>query len=227
MTRDDPIRRTVVWTPIWDKGREGVGLEHLLLREGAADSVVLALDERGRPFRLAYALTWDAGWRLREARLAVTTDEGARTLSLETDGRGRWRDDRGERPDLEGCLDIDIWPTPFTNTFPIRRRPLAVGERAEFVMAWVMATGWAVFGTRLSEISGSCCARLVVGGAIWSRSARIVKAASSAPAPPSRCPVIDFVELTARARAWAPKTRAMAIASARSPSGVDVACAFR
>lgn len=139
MTRDDPIRRTVVWTPIWDKGREGVGLEHLLLREGAADSVVLALDERGRPFRLAYALTWDAGWRLREARLAVTTDGGARTLSLETDGRGRWRDDRGERPDLEGCLDIDIWPTPFTNTFPIRRRPLAVGERAELVMAWVSA----------------------------------------------------------------------------------------
>jgi hypothetical protein len=139
MTLDDPVRRTVVWTPIWDRGREGVGLEHLLLREGAADSVVLALDERGRPFRLAYALTWGAGWRLREARLAVTTDEGARTLSLETDGRGRWRDGRGERPDLEGCLDIDIWPTPFTNTFPIRRRPLAVGERAEFVMAWVSA----------------------------------------------------------------------------------------
>ena len=43
------------------------------------------------------------------------------------------------RPDLEGCLDIDIWPTPFTNTFPIRREPLSVGERREFVMAWVSA----------------------------------------------------------------------------------------
>jgi hypothetical protein len=116
-----------------------VGLEHLLLGEGTADSVVLALDAGGRPFRLAYALAWDARWRLREARLTVTTDDGTRTLALQTDGRGRWRDDRGERPDLEGCLDIDIWPTPFTNTFPIRRRPLAVGERAEFVMAWVSA----------------------------------------------------------------------------------------
>jgi hypothetical protein len=42
-------------------------------------------------------------------------------------------------PVLDGCLDIDIWPTPFTNTFPIRRAPLAVGERREFRMAWVSA----------------------------------------------------------------------------------------
>jgi len=43
------------------------------------------------------------------------------------------------RPDLNGCLDIDIWPTPFTNTFPIRRASMAVGERREFVMAWISA----------------------------------------------------------------------------------------
>ncbi|WP_404822508.1 putative glycolipid-binding domain-containing protein [Noviherbaspirillum aerium] len=39
--------------------------------------------------------------------------------------------------ELNGCRDIDIWPTPFTNTFPIRRQPLAIGERKEFCMAWV------------------------------------------------------------------------------------------
>lgn len=132
--------RVVAWAPIWDKAREGVGLEHLLLRAGAADSVVLAFDEEGRPFRLAYALEWDAAWRLREARLAVTTGAGTRTLGLRTDGQGRWRDgDARALPHLDGCLDIDIWPTPFTNTFPIRRAPMAVGERREFVMAWVSA----------------------------------------------------------------------------------------
>ena len=36
-------------------------------------------------------------------------------------------------------MDIDIWPTPFTNSFPIRRVPLEVGERREFRMAWVFA----------------------------------------------------------------------------------------
>jgi hypothetical protein len=57
---------------------------------------------------------------------------------LQTDGEGRWRDGIGQRlAELDGCLDIDIWPTPFTNSFPIRRRPIAVGERQEFRMAWV------------------------------------------------------------------------------------------
>jgi hypothetical protein len=39
--------------------------------------------------------------------------------------------------DLDGCMDLDIWPTPFTNSFPIRREPMAVGERREFRMAWI------------------------------------------------------------------------------------------
>ena len=40
--------------------------------------------------------------------------------------------------------------------------------------------------------------RFRVGGMTWSRMARTQKAASMAPAAPSRWPVIDFVELTAR-----------------------------
>ncbi len=132
--------RAICWTPIWDKQREGAGLEHLLLREGSADSLVLAFDEHGQPFRLSYQLAWDEKWRLRTTQLLVTTERATRSLHLETDGAGHWRrgDGRGV-PELAGCLDIDIWPTPFTNSFPIRRQPLAVGERREFVMAWVSA----------------------------------------------------------------------------------------
>jgi len=133
-------RRVICWAPIWNKDREGVGLEHLLLWERAAESTVLTFDEAGRAFRLTYHLAWDAGWRLHTARLWVTTEAGSRSLGLEADGEGHWRDVAGQaRPDLDGCIDIDVWPTPFTNTFPIRRRPMAVGERREFVMAWVSA----------------------------------------------------------------------------------------
>jgi uncharacterized protein len=132
--------RAIGWTPIWDKNREGIGLEHLLLREGSADSIVLAFDEHGRPFRLGYQLAWDERWRLRDAQLVVTTERAMRSLWLKADGEGRWRDGEASAlPELDGCIDIDIWPTPFTNTFPIRRQPMAVGERREFVMAWVSA----------------------------------------------------------------------------------------
>jgi uncharacterized protein len=62
------------------------------------------------------------------------------TLSLRVDSAGRWSlGDGTPRPDLNGCRDIDIWPTPFTNSFPIRREALAVGERRTFRMAWVSA----------------------------------------------------------------------------------------
>ena len=117
-----------------------MGLEHLLLDERVADSVVLAFDEVRGPFRLTYRLTWDESWRLREADLVVATEHSTTSLYLRTAGRGRWRDGDGRPIDeLNGCVDIDIWPTPFTNSFPIRREPLAVGERRQFRMAWVSA----------------------------------------------------------------------------------------
>ena len=43
-----------------------------------------------------------------------------------------------------------------------------------------------------------------------------------APAPPSRCPVIDFVELTTSFFAWSPKASLIALVSFRSPNGVEV-----
>jgi len=142
-------RRAICWTPIWNRDREGVGLEHLLLHERSADSAILTFDEACQPFRLAYQLTWDERWRLRAARLAVTTEHGVRPLHLDADGEGHWRDGAGRAlTDLEGCIDIDIWPTPFTNTFPIRRQPMAVGATREFLMAYVVAPELTVVAMR-------------------------------------------------------------------------------
>ena len=117
-----------------------MGLEHLLLSENVADSIILAFDEEHGPFRLIYRLTWDKSWRLRDADMAVETESFTRSLTLKTDGQGHWRHGDGRAIiDLDGCIDIDIWPTPFTNSFPIWREPMAVGERREFRTAWLCA----------------------------------------------------------------------------------------
>jgi hypothetical protein len=130
--------RTICWTPSWSELWKGVGLEHLLLTGNTADSVVLAIDDERGPFRLVYRLNWNDEWQLRSAELEVSTDQFTRTLHLETDGRGHWLDGNGQTMnELDGCFDIDIWPTPFTNSFPIRRSPMEIGERQEFRMAWV------------------------------------------------------------------------------------------
>ena len=149
--------RTIWWRPLWNKDREGVGLEHLLLAQLAADSVVLAYDEEHGPFRLTYRLNWDDSWQLRDAELNLTTERSSRSLTLQTDGQGHWRNGDGRSiAELDGCRDIDIWPTPFTNTFPIRREPMAVGERRQFRMAWIFAPDLTVHPqpqayTRLAE----------------------------------------------------------------------------
>lgn len=130
--------RTVCWQLTWNPAQEGVGLEHLLLSDDEASAVVLAFDDATGPFRLSYRLAWGPSWQLRQADLLLDTHQASRALSLRTDGQGHWRDGQNRvLHALEGCLDIDIWPTPFTNSFPIRRAPLAVGERREFRMVWV------------------------------------------------------------------------------------------
>ncbi|MGE5174650.1 MAG: putative glycolipid-binding domain-containing protein [Betaproteobacteria bacterium] len=132
--------RTICWTPIWNKDHEGVGLEHLLLSEYLADSIILAFDEELGPFRLTYHLTWEESWRLRQADLVVATERFTRSLSVQTDGHGHWQHGDGRViEELDGCVDVDIWPTPFTNSFPINREPMTVGELREFRMTWISA----------------------------------------------------------------------------------------
>jgi hypothetical protein len=131
---------TVCWVPFWNEEHPGVGMEHLVLSAHRADSVMLGIDPEAGPFRLSYQLVWNSGWFLLAADLRLETASGARSLSLRTDGAGHWRlGDGTPRPDLDGCIDIDIWPTPFTNSFPIRREALPLGERRTFRMAWVSA----------------------------------------------------------------------------------------
>jgi hypothetical protein len=157
MTLANGLCRTLCWIPTWSESWKGVGLEHLVLTANAADSVVLAIDDEQGPLRLQYRLNWDDGWRLQSAELAVSIGSVTKALHLETDGQGRWRDGHGDAMNaLDGCLDIDIWPTPFTNSFPIRRSPLQIGERREFRMAWVSGPDMTVHPqsqayTRLSE----------------------------------------------------------------------------
>lgn len=139
MTPDRPLLdRTVFWTP-WS----GPGLEHLRLRAAddvgyVANGTVLGLED-GVPFRLQYEIKIDGDWRVRQTILDLHHSGGSRVLTLRTDGRGHWRsDDGGSLTGLDGCFDIDISATPFTNTLPVRRLDLRPGQRADLRMVYVL-----------------------------------------------------------------------------------------
>jgi len=125
-----------MWTPV-----AAPGVEHLCLDvDGGgveADGLVVGVEE-GRAFRLSYEIRCDARWRVREVR-AVLLDRGG-GLHLRADGEGRWTTGDGRPlPDLDGCVDVDLSATPFTNTLPIRRLRLRPGESAEIAVAWIAA----------------------------------------------------------------------------------------
>src|ERR687889_438505 len=84
---------------------------------------------------------------------------------------------------------------------PPKPKLLLSAARTSRCLAWC--------GTRSTPAVPSLgLSRLSVGGTTWSRSARMQKIASTAPAPPSRWPIADLVELVAERR--------------RGPVGVDI-----
>lgn len=132
-----PIR-TVCWSPIWNEHRKNIGLEHLVLTKGAATSVILAVDEDDVPFRLDYHLRWSPSGCLQEANLILEKGIERRSMNLHADGTGNWKHASGQLiSELDGCIDIDIWPTPFTNSFPLWRSSMNIGQRKEFRMAFI------------------------------------------------------------------------------------------
>jgi uncharacterized protein len=129
------VDRELMWTP-WEEA----GLEHLRLvasDEGAvANGLVMGL-EAGRPFRIGYEVRCDGHWRVREVR-AAAPDLERPVLELLADGEGHWKRGGGEPiPELDGCIDVDISATPFTNTLPIRRLGLEPGEVADVNVAYI------------------------------------------------------------------------------------------
>jgi len=74
---------------------------------------------------------------VREVRTAAPDLEQP-VLELLTDGEGHWKKRGGEPvPELDGCIDVDISATPFTNTLPIRRLGLKPGESEELVVTYI------------------------------------------------------------------------------------------
>jgi uncharacterized protein len=114
--------------------------EHALLAESEdgyrlQGVAVLPLGEL--PCHIDYGVTVDRQWRPAQARATITTPSGAREIVLRSHRGGGWEVDGELASHLDGCLDVDFGWTPATNTVPIRRLGLEVGETASITAAWV------------------------------------------------------------------------------------------
>jgi uncharacterized protein len=119
------------------------GFEVLFLRAGRAEGDTAAVED-GEAWSVRYDISLDAEWRTRGARISGRAAGGSRDLHLEADGDGHWRIDGRPAPHLDGCLDVDLESSAFTNALPVQRLELQVGERAHAPAAYVRARDLAV-----------------------------------------------------------------------------------
>jgi uncharacterized protein len=137
---------TVVVADLAWAALECAGLEHVMTRadeSGFRADGQLVMVQDG-PFRVRYLLECDAGWRFTTLTITVTDSGRERTLQLAVAADGRWQADGKPRPDLDGCIDIDINCTPLTNTLPIRRLRWASGASHDLSVAFVSVPDLAV-----------------------------------------------------------------------------------
>lgn len=97
----------------------------------------LHVEESGVPAHLRYVIDCDREWRTREAVVQGEVAGHDVHVALAADGLGSWSRDGAPLPSLTGAIDVDLGFTPATNTLPIRRLALAIGESRAVRTAWV------------------------------------------------------------------------------------------
>jgi uncharacterized protein len=90
-----------------------------------------------QPCRLDYQVLCDAAWHTVSGKVAGWVGNETVEIELAVDAARRWWLNGTERPEVAGCIDLDLNFSPSTNLLPVRRLGLAIGQEAEVKAAWL------------------------------------------------------------------------------------------
>lgn len=97
--------------------------------------------EDGKAWAVRYEILVDDAWRTRAAYVSSRSASGDHEVQLEVDGSGHWRIGGVDAPHMDGCFDIDLEASSCTNTLPVHRLGLGIGQGADAPAAYVRALG--------------------------------------------------------------------------------------
>lgn len=130
-----PNERTIIWRRLDIPGHEYARItkeDFQNIIEGAA---ILA---REKQFcKIEYKIICDLHWQTLSAKVSGFVGEKTIEIEISVNEEKRWTMNGIEISSVENCTDIDLNFSPVTNTLPIRRLDLAVGENAEVRAAWL------------------------------------------------------------------------------------------
>lgn len=119
---------------------QGTGLERFELRRSADEwilqgTVLTLTDNQAAEAR--YEIACDSSWRTKRARISLRDVSGERVLDIRAEN-GRWYENGHLNEAVNDAVDIDLGWSPSTNTLPIRRLQLDVGQSSGVITAaWV------------------------------------------------------------------------------------------
>ncbi len=121
------------------QGWSGNSIEHTIVcRNGQSNSAegVIIAEEGQEKFAVRYLIDCDRSWTVQQAQIELIG--GKSGIELRRDRNGKWTGGAGEYlSHLDGASDIDLSVTPFTNTLPIHRLGLRVGQSAEILAVYI------------------------------------------------------------------------------------------
>src|SRR5207247_8692931 len=88
------------------------------------------------PARIRYRISLDEAWRTQAAWATLREGPDRRRIELFVRDHTDWFVNGAEQANLRGCIDLDLEASPATNTVPIRRLDLKVGQARGIRGAW-------------------------------------------------------------------------------------------
>jgi hypothetical protein len=133
------MQTNILWT-----GREYNSLEHCRINSSSsgleiASTIVGSYGEY--IYSLDYHIHTDSFWATRSLELRYRCNGPDVYILLEGDGQGRWMLNGQKAGQFQGCTDVDISLTPFTNTLPINRLIMAPHQVSQIRVIYIDVLG--------------------------------------------------------------------------------------
>ncbi|MCB0037384.1 MAG: putative glycolipid-binding domain-containing protein, partial [Anaerolineales bacterium] len=129
------IQRYLMWQQIDGAGSEYCSLQYKKRDWYLNGTIITTFNDQ--PTLVKYQIRCDEMWCTRHVQVTTQSGQDQQNLELIRDEQYRWHINGQVKDSLGQCVDVDLGVTPATNTLPIRRLSLAVGETAEVFAAWV------------------------------------------------------------------------------------------
>ena len=127
--------QSIVWRQLDETGLEYAKLVAIDSEWYLTGSVVVVQDTM--PCELRYRVVIDQRWHTVSADIRGTLGLQPVSIQIANDPQLGWAMNGGLCAGLDACIDIDLSFTPATNTLPIRRLDLTVGDSADVSVAWL------------------------------------------------------------------------------------------